>query len=146
MPQRGCAESAARRALDRPRRRAALRHAQGRGDAGARHRGASTPWQLDFKLGFAGSAATTFDNRGRVLHANSIGAGLNMASQGALATGVAYYHRKDLLQYPNLLNPFWRATLVASDVDKGGKGRAFDNDDTCRAGRARRGRAPRMTR
>jgi hypothetical protein len=88
----------------------------------------SDPWQLNFKFGFT-STGSTFDNRGRALHGSSVGSGLNMGSQGALATGIAYYHRKDTWQeYPNLLNPFWRATLVPIDVDKGGKGRAFDND------------------
>jgi hypothetical protein len=43
---------------------------------------------------------------------------------GALATGIAYYHRiaaRDPLVWnepPNLLNPFWRATLVPIDIDE----------------------------
>jgi hypothetical protein len=88
----------------------------------------SDPWQLSFKFGFTGTGSA-FDNRGRALHGRSIGSGLDMGSQGALATGMAYYHRKDTwLEFPNLLNPFWRATLVPIDVDKGGKARAYDND------------------
>ncbi len=42
--------------------------------------------------------------------------------QLALATGIAYYHRADhWAEPPNLLNPFWRATLVSFDVDAQGK-------------------------
>ena len=35
-----------------------------------------------------------------------------------MATGIAYYHRRDHWdEFPNLLNPFWRATLAPIDVD-----------------------------
>jgi hypothetical protein len=88
----------------------------------------TNPWELNFKFGFT-SAGSAFDNRGRVLHHNSVGADLAIGSQSALATGMAYYHRKDTwLEFPNLLNPFWRATLVPADIDKGGKARADDDD------------------
>jgi hypothetical protein len=38
--------------------------------------------------------------------------------QAAVATGLAYYHRAgDWREPPNMLNPFWRATLAPIDVD-----------------------------
>lgn len=78
----------------------------------------SQPWKLDFKFGF-GSVGSRFDNRGETLHASSLGGVLAIASQSAVATAMTYYHRKDMwLEHPNLLNPFWRATLVAADIDE----------------------------
>lgn len=39
---------------------------------------------------------------------------------GALANGVAYYHRRGHWVEPaNLLNPYWHATLVPTDIDHG---------------------------
>ncbi|RYZ41137.1 MAG: pilus assembly protein, partial [Myxococcaceae bacterium] len=46
--------------------------------------------------------------------------------QTALSTGIAYYHRGRSLgvshwsEPPNLLNPYWRATLVPVDTDESG--------------------------
>jgi hypothetical protein len=58
------------------------------------------PWQLDVTI-----LGGRFDDRAP-------------GRQGALATGLAYYHRAGhFREPPNLLNPFWRATLVSSDVD-----------------------------
>ena len=42
--------------------------------------------------------------------------------QTAYATAIVYYHRHGQGQsgwqeFPNLLNPFWRATLAPADVD-----------------------------
>jgi hypothetical protein len=77
----------------------------------------SQPWKLDFRFGFS-AAGSRFDNRGETLHASSLGGVLGIISQSAVATGMTYYHRKGMwLEYPNLLNPFWRATLVAADID-----------------------------
>jgi hypothetical protein len=48
--------------------------------------------------------------------------GVDLSRQTAIATGMAYYHRQDHWdEVPNLMNPFWRATLVPADVDKQGK-------------------------
>ena len=41
------------------------------------------------------------------------------AMQGALANGIAYYHRRGYWVEPaNLLNPYWRATLVPTNADR----------------------------
>ncbi|MCC6332443.1 MAG: hypothetical protein IT380_00485, partial [Myxococcales bacterium] len=59
----------------------------------------------------------SWDGRGDKL-AGTAFAGLNIRKQTAWATGVVYYHRMDYWdEFPNLLNPFWRATLAPSDVD-----------------------------
>ncbi|MBK7861649.1 MAG: hypothetical protein IPJ65_24145 [Archangiaceae bacterium] len=79
------------------------------------------PWKLDFRFFFSG-AGSRFDNRGQQLHTASLGGALPIAHQGAVATAMTYYHRKDTWrEYPNLLNPFWRATLVAADIDEGSR-------------------------
>lgn len=86
------------------------------------------PWKLHFDFKFS-AAGSLFDNRGEALHGPSLGSGLVINSQGALATGMTYYHRKDAwLEHPNLLNPYWRATLVSADVDRGGMGGVNDTD------------------
>jgi hypothetical protein len=76
------------------------------------------PWELHFKFPFSATGpASEWDGRGRELHTRT-GNGLNIARQGAVATGIAYYHRNDHWEeFPNLLNPFWRATLAPIDVD-----------------------------
>ncbi|MDP2272426.1 MAG: Tad domain-containing protein [Archangium sp.] len=76
------------------------------------------PWELHFKFPFSATGpASEWDGRGRELHTRT-GNGMNISSQGAVATGIAYYHRRDHWEeFPNLLNPFWRATLAPIDVD-----------------------------
>ncbi len=81
------------------------------------------PWELDFKFFFGTSRpGTRFDNRGEELHGAYAGRLVDKAV--ALAAGMTYYHRKGTatrpywLEHPNLLNPFWRATLVATDIDR----------------------------
>ncbi|HEX5746200.1 MAG TPA: pilus assembly protein TadG-related protein [Archangium sp.] len=76
-------------------------------------RGVKDPWNLSFRFRFA-SRDSSFNN-------------LDPATdvQTALSTGIAYYHRSrpPLIDFehwsepPNLLNPYWRATLVAPDTD-----------------------------
>ncbi|PTL79047.1 pilus assembly protein TadG-related protein [Vitiosangium sp. GDMCC 1.1324] len=74
------------------------------------------PWNLFFRFHFTSARSSTFDNRG--LH---LADGTDISVQSALATGLAYYHRRGRWnEPPNLWNPFWRATLVASDIDAGG--------------------------
>lgn len=82
------------------------------------------PWDLvfNFKLDKSASGAD-FDNRGRKLM-NPFNRGLDISHAVALSSGMAYYHRKgqrggvDLWQEsPNMLNPYWRATLVPADID-----------------------------
>ena len=81
----------------------------------------SRPWELNFRMRFAATGPMQrFDNRGHELHGAF--AGLDIRKQYAYATGITYYHRKSHWEEtPNLLNPFWRATLVASDVDRQGQ-------------------------
>lgn len=76
------------------------------------------PWELHFKFPFSATGpASEWDGRGRELHTRT-GNGLNISNQGAVATGIAYYHRRNHWEeFPNLLNPFWRATLAPIDVD-----------------------------
>jgi len=86
---------------------------------------------LDFDFAFVPGSPKHFSNRGtrseaKRLDANlkavSDGAAIDMAKQTALATGMAYYHRGgDWKEPPNMMNPFWRATLVAPDIDQQGK-------------------------
>lgn len=75
------------------------------------------PWELHFEFPFSATGASSWDGRGRELHTRA-GKGLSIRRQTALATGIAYYHRKEHWEeFPNLLNPFWRATLAPMDVD-----------------------------
>lgn len=86
------------------------------------------PWELNFKLRFAAAGQWSgFDNRGHQLHGNFAGTDIHLAY--GFATGVTYYHRKDhWVETPNLLNPYWRATLVASDFDWEGRVNLLNND------------------
>lgn len=85
------------------------------------HADMKRPWDLDFRFFFT-PAGARFDNRGEELHGAFAGRSIDKAV--AVAAGMTYYHRKGNAardywrEYPNLLNPFWRATLVASDVDR----------------------------
>jgi hypothetical protein len=86
------------------------------------------PWELNFKFHFARSGTPEqFDNRGQVLHGTFSGTDIHLAY--AFATGVSYYHRKNhWVETPNLLNPYWRATLIHSDFDEQGKPSYSPND------------------
>jgi hypothetical protein len=62
------------------------------------------PWELQFNMKFT-STGSSLDLRGR-------------AVSTSLATGVAYYHRAShWREPPNFMNPFWRATIMADDID-----------------------------
>jgi hypothetical protein len=76
------------------------------------------PWELHFSFPFSATgSASEWDGRGRELHTR-VGQGINISQQAAVSTGIAYYHRRDHWdEFPNLLNPFWRATLAPIDVD-----------------------------
>ncbi|MEW5740073.1 MAG: Tad domain-containing protein [Myxococcota bacterium] len=76
------------------------------------------PWELHFSFPFSATGPTrSWDGRGDKL-AGTAFAGLNIRKQTAWSTGIIYYHRMDYWEeFPNLLNPFWRATLAPSDVD-----------------------------
>lgn len=85
-------------------------------------RRARDPWELlfDFRL--------SPDDQG-ARYDGTVGArtvnGVRIDRVTAVATGLAYYHREGhWREPPNLVNPFWRATLVPSDVD----GRASPED------------------
>jgi hypothetical protein len=83
------------------------------------------PWTLNFSFRFTPSEANEFDNRGWFAGDPPE----DISVQQALATGLAYYHRRGFWREPpNLWNPFWRATLVAADVDNGGDMRRGGND------------------
>jgi hypothetical protein len=74
------------------------------------------PWLFNFSYRF-GAETSTFNNRG-----TEVG-GYDLTRQIAIAAGITYYHRSggdDLSRWrepPNLLNPFWRATLVPPATD-----------------------------
>lgn len=76
------------------------------------------PWELHFKFPFSATGpAGEWDGRGQELH-TAAGNGLSIKKQTAFSTGIAYYHRRHHWEeFPNLLNPFWRATLAPMDVD-----------------------------
>jgi hypothetical protein len=91
-------------------------------------RAVADPWNVLVNFRFEqGSPGARLDTRG-----------LNLADgtpnnlQTALSTGIAYYHRGTSLginhwaEPPNFMNPYWRATLVAPDVDQSGLGDAVD--------------------
>jgi hypothetical protein len=68
------------------------------------------PWEQSFRFGAAGRLDLT---------------GGPARKQRAVATGIAYYHRFGATgsrwrEPPNLLNPFWRATLVPWNIDAQG--------------------------
>ncbi|MBL8953450.1 MAG: hypothetical protein JNK82_21930 [Myxococcaceae bacterium] len=71
------------------------------------------PWNMFFKLQFAqGGAPVQVDFRTR--HAV---AGV-MPEFQSVAAGMAYYHRpQHWKEHPNMFNPYWRATLVRSNID-----------------------------
>jgi hypothetical protein len=71
------------------------------------------PWELHFGFQFRPQGpASGFDGRGRTAGGN------NISMMRALATALVYYHKdQDFKEFPNLLNPFWRATLVGADID-----------------------------
>lgn len=82
------------------------------------------PWNLNFKFRFTPGEEKEFDNQG--WHLSD---GRDISVQQALATGLAYYHRRGFWEEPpNLWNPFWRATLVSADVDRSGKLRRGGSD------------------
>jgi hypothetical protein len=78
---------------------------------------ARMPWELKFGFKFRPSSPVDgFDAQG--LKTKSGGATVDISKQRSLSTGFIYYHKdRDFKEFPNLLNPFWRATLVASDID-----------------------------
>lgn len=76
------------------------------------------PWNLGFRFRFSPFRESGFDNRGLVL-----ADGTDISKQTALSAGITYYHRKGhWKEPPNLLNPYWRATLVPLTVDDQGEG------------------------
>jgi hypothetical protein len=75
------------------------------------------PWELHFRFRFANDT-TELDLRA---------SRPELSRSTAIAAGLTYYHRGSptgpdgpghAAEPPNFLNPFWRATLVASDVDE----------------------------
>jgi hypothetical protein len=96
------------------------------------------PWNLLYKFQFTPSSTGALDARVDDSSRNTA---------TAFSTGVAYYHRGSSLpipipviggdhwsEPPNLLNPYWRATLVAPDVDRSGVGDAQTTVNSAGAG------------
>lgn len=80
------------------------------------------PWDLSFRYRFEqGGAGNVYDARSFTMED-----GTPNGTQTALSTGIAYYHRgrsgglNHWAEPPNLLNPYWRATLVGADIDNTG--------------------------
>ncbi|GHG86146.1 pilus assembly protein TadG-related protein [Comamonas sp. JC664] len=80
------------------------------------------PWDYSFRYRFSQSnTGSVYDNR-----SFQMADGTPNDVQTAMSTGIAYYHRGRSLGFnhwaepPNLLNPYWRATLVAADTDETG--------------------------
>ncbi|AFE07655.1 putative pilus biogenesis operon protein [Corallococcus coralloides DSM 2259] len=90
------------------------------------------PWNLAFRFRF--KAANPNPNAGRFDNTSATMAdGVTpLGIQTALSTGIAYYHRGRSASFshwsepPNLLNPYWRATLVPVDTDETGLQDAID--------------------
>lgn len=75
------------------------------------------PWNLGFRFRFSPHRESGFDNR-----ALALADGTDISKQTGLSAGIAYYHRKGhWKEPPNLLNPYWRATLVPLTVDDDGR-------------------------
>lgn len=91
-----------------------------------KHRAADDPFNLNVGFRFSGAGAgARFDMRKAVDTAL------------APAAGMAYYHRRGHLgEPPNLLNPFWHATLVPMEIDERKavvNGRAYDPTEASQA-------------
>jgi hypothetical protein len=79
------------------------------------------PWELRFNFSLGGTGGQSID-----LRSTRTVPGAGMIAT-AIASGLTYYHRGSptgptgaghAREPPNFLNPFWRATLVASDADE----------------------------
>ncbi len=80
-------------------------------DYGVRER--KQPWERLFKVGFTrgGAAPAKLDLRSNGEHVGDANV------QTSIAAGIAYYHRPGhWKEPPNFFNPFWRATIMASDL------------------------------
>jgi len=80
-----------------------------------------SPWELHFSFPFSATGpAREWDGRGETLH-TGVADQLDVRRPVAVSTGMAYYHRGGHWEeMPNLLNPFWHATLVPADIDAQG--------------------------
>ena len=82
----------------------------------------SYPWELVFRFRFSQSGPGTEVNMKRSKRMEMGNDAFLFHTMGALASGLAYYHRPGHLAEPaNLLNPYWRATLVSTDIDENGE-------------------------
>ncbi len=80
------------------------------------------PWDLmvNFRMGTVGDD-----------HTLKLGERAKLDEMTALATGMAYYHRRGAWREgPNMLNPFWRANLVPLAIDERKSGSAWNEDPT----------------
>jgi hypothetical protein len=73
------------------------------------------PWDMRFNFKFGRGPGSTFDALSPTGALESP-AGADLSKQTAFGSSLVYYHRPDAwAEPPNLLNPFWRATLAADD-------------------------------
>lgn len=90
-------------------------------DYSARGSGAD-PWNLFFNFRFAAGGPgqkinmKLANNSGRII----MNDGTDITVQTTMATGLAYYHRtgERYEEPPNMLNPYWHATVVHNDIDE----------------------------
>ena len=86
------------------------------------------PWEILFTFNLSSTSDGRFSST-PALNSASQAPGGEFTNQVALAAGMAYYHRRPAPnvgtntweETPNMLNPFWRATLVPMDIDQHGK-------------------------
>lgn len=83
--------------------------------------GKPDPWELDFKFRLKkGGAMQRLDLNG--------GSNSGMPKLAAFSSAIAYYHRRGHVgEPPNMLNPYWHATLIPPEIDEHGGGKAGDN-------------------
>jgi hypothetical protein len=80
------------------------------------------PWNLFFRFRFNAETTTAFDNASPLGRIGPTGREDVQRNQVALSAGIVYYHRPrpavaggGWREPPNLINPFWRATLVSPE-------------------------------
>ena len=78
------------------------------------------PWEQGFSMQLDKSKpAAKVDFQGA---SPTFGGNADYQLQSAIASGMAYYHRRGHLEEPaNMLNPYWRATLVPMDINRNGQ-------------------------
>ena len=84
------------------------------------------PWHKTFWNPLSGGANVKFGtaNNGGIRDQYTVPGNAGEMDMISISTGFVYYHRHTHMPEPaNMLNPFWRATLVATDMDRNGETR-----------------------